>query len=376
MQNEMVSVEEGQELCTPIKSLKTFDQPDTAVDGDSGGGGGVGTQVSALVPGAASSGKKKKRKAKKRKNTSNASPNETKSDVIPTPNKPIETKTPRMYQTELFETAKEQNSIAYLETGGGKTLIAVMLLRDRLETRYARIQKIMKENDGCKNDESLKDNVKSINTCDGCPFSDPYNFFAVFIAPRVSLVHQQADVLKRHIPAKISSFTGEIVDHWWTDPMKGREELSGVDVAVMTPQVLVNAINHALLPGIHVIDTLILDEAHHCRKRNPYNIVMEFYRNLPKESPRPRVLGLTAAPAMASTNKGEALLKSLLELETNMDSDVVTVHDTSELQKVVPPPKVILETYSVGQMDGNLFKLSNALEQASLELDTIMVEIM
>jgi len=36
---------------------------------------------------------------------------------------------PREYQIELFERAKSQNTIAVLDTGSGKTLIAVLLLR-------------------------------------------------------------------------------------------------------------------------------------------------------------------------------------------------------------------------------------------------------
>ena len=40
---------------------------------------------------------------------------------------------PRDYQMELFERAKKQNTIAVLDTGSGKTLIAVMLLRHFLE---------------------------------------------------------------------------------------------------------------------------------------------------------------------------------------------------------------------------------------------------
>ena len=36
---------------------------------------------------------------------------------------------PREYQTQIFEVAKQQNTIAVLDTGSGKTLIAVLLLR-------------------------------------------------------------------------------------------------------------------------------------------------------------------------------------------------------------------------------------------------------
>ena len=46
--------------------------------------------------------------------------------------KPIITE-PREYQVELFGRAKQQNTIAVLDTGTGKTLIAVLLLRYTLD---------------------------------------------------------------------------------------------------------------------------------------------------------------------------------------------------------------------------------------------------
>jgi len=50
-------------------------------------------------------------------------------------------KNPREYQLELYERAKNENTIAVLDTGSGKTLIAVLLLRhiidEELERRAA-----------------------------------------------------------------------------------------------------------------------------------------------------------------------------------------------------------------------------------------------
>jgi endoribonuclease Dicer len=45
---------------------------------------------------------------------------------------------PREYQLELFERAKKENIIAVLDTGSGKTLIAVMLLKHILDEELVR----------------------------------------------------------------------------------------------------------------------------------------------------------------------------------------------------------------------------------------------
>ena len=39
---------------------------------------------------------------------------------------------PREYQKQIYEKAKEENSIIYMETGKGKTFIAIMLMADFL----------------------------------------------------------------------------------------------------------------------------------------------------------------------------------------------------------------------------------------------------
>jgi superfamily II DNA or RNA helicase len=62
-----------------------------------------------------------------------------KSDHGSSPRRSLENKSEKIidrardYQQELFERAKEQNVIAVLDTGTGKTLIAAMLIRHFLE---------------------------------------------------------------------------------------------------------------------------------------------------------------------------------------------------------------------------------------------------
>lgn len=43
---------------------------------------------------------------------------------------------PRAYQLEILEHAKLRNTVAFLPTGSGKTLISVLLIKHRLEQLY------------------------------------------------------------------------------------------------------------------------------------------------------------------------------------------------------------------------------------------------
>jgi endoribonuclease Dicer len=244
---------------------------------------------------------------------------------------------PRVYQEELADIANDKNTIAYLDTGAGKTEIAVRLLHRRLAQKQV---------------QGLKP-----------------RFLSVFLAPRVALVHQQAQVLERRLAARVKPFIGETTEHWWTDPMTGRAELGDVDVAVMTPQVLVNALHHAVLKDICELDTIVLDEAHHCRKKDPSNVLMALYRQAPR-SQRPRVLGLTAAPAMASNKKGFDVVQSLQELEGNLCASVVTVADRQKVEKFVPPVALLVERYQEEVSIPAAEQLEDALRAAAEHLNT------
>jgi len=59
-------------------------------------------------------------------------------DLMQRQEHPNTMKNPRDYQLELFERAKKENTIAVLDTGSGKTLIAVLLLRHVIDEELER----------------------------------------------------------------------------------------------------------------------------------------------------------------------------------------------------------------------------------------------
>ena len=87
---------------------------------------------------------------------------------------------PREYQVELFERAKVQNTIAVLDTGSGKTLIAALLLRHVI-------------------DEELEHRANGAD-----------KRIAFFLVDSVALVFQQYAVLKCNLNQKMESFCGDM----------------------------------------------------------------------------------------------------------------------------------------------------------------------
>ena len=104
--------------------------------------------------------------------------------------------------------------IAYLETGAGKTFIAVLLLKHRLSAP---------------------------------PNTHAPDARAVLLAPQVPLVLQHAEVLSLHLPFPVGRYVGEMgVDLW--DRWTWVKEWDQHRVLVMTPQILLNLLSHAIIP--------------------------------------------------------------------------------------------------------------------------------
>ncbi|PWN27319.1 hypothetical protein BDZ90DRAFT_279680 [Jaminaea rosea] len=191
----------------------------------------------------------------------------------------------RLYQEELFKRGKEGNTIACIETGTGKTMIAAMLIEHMMAA------------------EQIK------------PLAQ--RRLAIFAVPLVPLVHQQATFIDANTEANVEILCGEIETEcstrkWWDDNID-----RGVDVVVCTAQVFLNALSHAYL-SLSSVNLIVFDEAHHVVGDDVYRRIMDHYRLLLPRV-RPKIFGMTASPLLTSTKSLEVASS---RLESILDSKI------------------------------------------------------
>ena len=158
---------------------------------------------------------------------------------------------PREYQKQIVETCKKKNSLVVLPTGIGKTLIALMLIIERM---------------------------KEIPTGK-----------ILFLAPTRPLAEQHLNYFKKHLPelfAQIDLFTGQV------NAEKRKEIWQRTDIIFSTPQCIANDLKNKLY-DLNEVSLLIEDEAHRCVKNYSYTFVAKKYV---EQSLNQRILGLTASP--------------------------------------------------------------------------------
>ncbi|CAE6519845.1 unnamed protein product [Rhizoctonia solani] len=207
---------------------------------------------------------------------------------------------PRLYQQEIFHRAVNENVVCAMDTGSGKTQIAVMLLK----------------------------HIMSLRAADSNPKK------AVFLVASVPLAEQQGDFLDSQLPLRVNKFYGSMgVDYW--DRERWAKAFAESDIMVMTAQVLHDLLNHAHW-SIDKILLLVFDEAHHCNKNHVYAQIMRtHYRHCPI-SERPRIFGMTASPIFNIRNP----VQSLAQLQETLDAKVLAVRDNVlELALNAPKPQ-------------------------------------
>jgi endoribonuclease Dicer len=203
-------------------------------------------------------------------------------------------KNPREYQLELFERAKKENTIAVLDTGSGKTLIAVLLIRWMI-------------------DQELESRVAG---------HEPKITF--FLVASVTLVFQQYAVLERNLDHKIAHIYGAMNMDTWSKAVWD-QHFAQNRVIVCTADILLQCLSRSFI-NIPQIDLLVFDEAHHTKKNHAYaRIIKDYYLAEPDLKRRPRVFGMTASPVDSKSDATQAAV----ELETLLHSRIATATDLS-----------------------------------------------
>ncbi len=200
---------------------------------------------------------------------------------------------PREYQLKILETCIKKNCLVVLPTGLGKTLVALMLAIQR-----------MKEFPGEK---------------------------VVFLAPTKPLAEQHLNSFKKQLPelfGDMQLFTGEV------KPEERKKIWRTADIIFSTPQCVSNDLKKNLYT-LKEVCLLIEDEAHRCIKNYDYNYVSQEYQ---KQSPHPRILGLTASPGN-DVSRIKEICRNLsieeVELRTRNSDDVKKYLQELEFEKII-----------------------------------------
>lgn len=224
--------------------------------------------------------------------------------------------TPRSYQLEMLEESMRRNIIIAMDTGSGKTLIAILRIQEELER--------------CAPEKLVW-----------------------FCVPTVALAEQQHQAISRQLTAYQSRvLSGKDSCEFWSK-RTWTEVLTGTRICVSTHDILLDALIHGFVT-MDQIALLVFDEAHKATKGHSANRIMQnFYHPTPGEF-QPSILGLTASPAINDQ------IHSLDQLESNLNAISRTPkYHRSELLKHVHQPQLIPVIYK--PLDEHLTPLSSAL---------------
>ncbi len=214
--------------------------------------------------------------------------------------------TPREYQKNIVETAKNKNTLVVLGTGLGKTAISVMLSLERLK----------------KFPESK----------------------VLILAPTKPLAnqHYQTFINDTNFPKeKIAVVTGQI------SPKKREQIYKEAKIILATPQTIQFDISNNRI-NLGDTSTLTIDECHRSRQKYANTIVAQYYM---KQSHFPRILALTASPGSTKEKINEIkenLFIEAIEMRSTEDLDVKNYIQKKDLQFIeVELPKEFLEIHAL-----------------------------
>ncbi|MBN3294911.1 DICER Endoribonuclease, partial [Amia calva] len=235
--------------------------------------------------------------------------------------------TPRKYQVELLEAALEHNTIVCLNTGSGKTFIAVLLTKELSHQIRGDFRKNGKR--------------------------------TVFLVNTASYVVQQAATVRTHSDLRVGEYASVEETLTWIEN-KWSQELAENQVLVMTCHIFLHVLMNGFLP-LSKINLLVFDECHLAIMDHPYRDIMKMC----EESPScPRILGLTASILNGKCDPSE-LEEKIQNLERILKSNAETATDLVVLDRYSSQPReVVLDCGPYVDKSGLCERLLNELDEA------------
>ena len=239
-------------------------------------------------------------------------------------NKPI--LKPREYQQKIFDRAKYQNSIIYVETGKGKTFISIMLMANYL---------------------GLDINNPSLNN-----LKNNKNKKIIFFVCDTALIEQQKNAISNILGIEVGKIQGKKNKKAKNDYNSFRTIWDSLNIFVAIPDIIYKLLSCGFLK-IFEISMMIFDECHHASDDHPYNKIMnEFYFFYKIKKPNekifyPRIYGLTASPLKKGIRGSveASICKAMENLCENLDCLIVIDPEMNNSNALMMKPKETIEQY-------------------------------
>jgi len=179
---------------------------------------------------------------------------------------------PRLYQKNIAETCKRYSTLVVLPTGLGKTLIAMVAIKEKLKSGKI-----------------------------------------IFLAPTKPLVEQHFKTLSSNFDCRVKMLTG-------TTPKKKRAAVyKEADIIVATPQIIENDMD---VINFKEISLIVFDEAHRAAGNYSYVAIAQRYL---EENKKPHTIGMTASPG-SDADRIIEICRNLgiekIEIRSEEDEDV------------------------------------------------------
>eukprot|EP01062_Namystynia_karyoxenos_P055895 TRINITY_DN46903_c0_g1_i1.p1 TRINITY_DN46903_c0_g1~~TRINITY_DN46903_c0_g1_i1.p1 ORF type:complete len:1195 (+),score=337.83 TRINITY_DN46903_c0_g1_i1:94-3585(+) len=251
----------------------------------------------------------------------------------------------RSYQRELFDYAKEENTILFCPTGSGKTVIAWAVAEQvLLQKERAALQR----NSAAATDQGSP----------GC---------VVFAAHRVALLEQQYRKFREQQQRTGQTRRVTLVHSGRPMSNDWSQMVQWFDYIFIMASILCDRCDRRAA-SLDQVSLLIFDECHHTKDRHPYAMLLHKHYWSLVQPKRPQILGLTASPCTGRHK--EIIAERVLDLCELMDCKIVTVNKGDNRRELhshcvpaEPHKQIIQQDKWESQMEAELVQLAERAEQ-------------